>query len=246
MDGIKQIVCLTKNKYRFLGVLGTVLAILSIFFISPLLEKTFYTHLFLQCNFTLLILSTIYTIDRQRTILIAVPFFLLLFVYFDVLSFRYHSLSYMIVAYGCSSAFTMLAIGTLMGKIFRSSFVNAELIFGALMVYLLAGILWTNFYFIENTASPGSFNGVGILSFDSVTFHSIYEQQFNFLYYSFATLATLGMGDITPLSHLAKSLTAMEAMFGQLFVAIIIAKLVSVWWYVPEKIGQGQGQGQGF
>lgn len=71
------------------------------------------------------------------------------------------------------------------------------------------------------------------MNFDSIDFLNTYEQQFNFLYYSFATLATLGMGDITPLDHLAKSLTAMEAMFGQLFVAIIIAKLVSVWWQVP-------------
>jgi len=113
--------------------------------------------------------------------------------------------------------------------------VNAELIFGALMVYLLSGILWANFYFIENMISPGCFQGVGILSFDKTDLLSMYEQQFNFLYYSFATLATLGMGDITPLNHLAKSLTAMQAMFGQLFVAIIIAKLVSVWWHVPGK-----------
>ena len=83
--------------------------------------------------------------------------------------------------------------------------------------------------------TPGSFHGAGILNFDSTTLLNAYEQQFNFLYYSFATLATLGMGDITPLSHLAKSLTALEAMFGQLFVAIIIAKLVSVWWHVPSR-----------
>ncbi len=63
----------------------------------------------------------------------------------------------------------------------------------------------------------------------SVTIPGQYEKLLN----NKATLATLGMGDITPLDHLAKSLTAMEAMFGQLFVAIIIAKLVSVWWYVP-------------
>ena len=120
-----------------------------------------------------------------------------------------------------------------MKKIVRAALINADLIFGALMVYLLAGILWANFYLIENILSPGSFQGAGILTFDSSTFLTIYEQQFNFLYYSFATLATLGTGYITPLNHLAKSLTAMEAIFGQLFVAIIIAKLVSVWWQVP-------------
>lgn len=225
--------CLNKNRSRYCGFLGTIASIIAIFFVVPLLEKNFSTHLFLQCSFTVLILSTVYTVvDKQRSILISVPFFLILFIYFDILSFRYHSVGSMIVAYGCSSLFTLFAIAILMKRILHASLVNAELIFGALMVYLLAGVLWTNFYFIENTISPGSFHGVGILNIDSATFTTIYEQQFNFLYYSFATLATLGMGDITPLSHLAKSLTAMEAMFGQLFVAIIIAKLVSVWWYV--------------
>jgi hypothetical protein len=140
----------------------------------------------------------------------------------------------MIIAHGFSVVFTLLAIIILMRKILHTSQVNADLIFGALMVYLLSGILWADFYLIENILSPGGFQGVGILNFDSSSFLNIYEQQFNFLYYSFATLATLGMGDITPLNHLAKSLTAMEAIFGQLFVAIIIAKLVSVWWQVSE------------
>lgn len=238
MTTVKPNLYINNTSKHVCGFIGTFLSIISIFFIIPLLEKTFYTHLFLQSSFTALILSTIYAVDRQRSILLVVPFFLLLFVYFDVLSFRYHSLGYMIVAYGCSSVFILFAIVILMRKILNASIVNAELVFGALMVYLLAGILWTNFYFIENMAYPSSFQGVGILNFDNVTFLSVYEQQFNFLYYSFATLATLGMGDITPLSHLSKSLTAMEAMFGQMFVAIIIAKLVSVWWYVPGNINK--------
>ncbi len=221
------------NKCRVGGFLGAILAVIAIFFIVPIFEKNFYTHLLLQCSFILLILSSVYAIEAQRSILIMGFFFLIPYIYFDSLSFQYHSLPYMIIAYGFSLAFTLLAIIVLMRKILRAGLVNAELIFGALMVYLLSGILWAKFYFIENMLNPGSFHGAGILNFDSTTLLNAYEQQFNFLYYSFATLATLGMGDITPLSHLAKSLTAVEAMFGQLFVAIIIAKLVSVWWHVP-------------
>lgn len=220
---------------RMTGFLGSFLAIMAIFFIVPVFEKNFYTHLILQCSFILLILSSIYAIDAQRPILILGIFFLIPSIYFDFLSYQYHSLPYMIMAHGFSLAFTLLAIAVLMRKILSAGLVNADLIFGALMVYLLSGILWAKFYFIENMMAPGSFNGAGILDFDSATLLTAYEQQFNFLYYSFATLATLGMGDITPLSHLAKSLTALESMFGQLFVAIIIAKLVSVWWQVPGK-----------
>lgn len=222
------------NKWRVGGFFGAFLAVIAIFFIVPIFEKNFYTHVLLQCSFILLIISSVYAINGQR-ILIMGLFFLIPFIYFDSLSFQYHSLPYMIIAYGFSLAFTLFAIVVLMRKILRAVLVNTDLIFGALMVYLLSGIIWSKFYFIENMLNPGSFHGAGILNFDNTTLLSAYEQQFNFLYYSFATLATLGMGDITPLSHLAKSITAVEAMFGQLFVAIIIAKLVSVWWHVPGK-----------
>jgi hypothetical protein len=226
---------ISRSRWRLGGFLGAFAAVIAIFFIVPVFEKNFYTHLLLQGSFVLLILSSFYAIDDPQSISIMSLFFLIPFIYFDILSHQDHSLMYMIVAYGFSLAFTLLAIVILMRKILRASLVNADLIFGALMVYLLSGILWSKFYFIENMMSPGSFQGAGILHFDSTTLNNAYEQQFNFLYYSFATLATLGMGDITPLSHLAKSLTAMEAMFGQLFVAIIIAKLVSAWWRVPNK-----------
>lgn len=212
------------------GFFGALFAVLLIFFFVPVFEKNFFAHILLQCSFILLIFSSIYAIDGQKSIIMTGLFILIPFIYFDFLSFHYYSLPCMIIAYGFSLLFTLFAIIIIMRKIIHADLVNAHLIFGALMVYLLAGILWSKFYFIENMMTPGSFNGAGILHFDSTTLLNAYEQQFNFLYYSFATLATLGMGDITPLSHLAKSLTAMEAMFGQLFVAIIIAKLVSVWW----------------
>jgi len=222
-------------KWRVGGFLGALLAVIAIFFIVPLFEKNFLTHLLLQCSFVLLIFSSMYVIDAGKSILGVGLFFLIPFVYFDAISVHYNSLLYMVIAYGFSLAFTLIAIFILMRKILRAALVNADLIFGALMVYLLSGILWSKLYFIENMMTPGSFHGAGILHFDSTTLLNAYEQQFNFLYYSFATLATLGMGDITPLSHLAKSLTAIEAMFGQLFVAIIIAKLVNVWWHLPGK-----------
>ncbi|HEV8051175.1 MAG TPA: ion channel [Parachlamydiaceae bacterium] len=235
MELNSQVSCINCNKLRLVGFFGAFLAIIAIFFIVPIFEKNFFTHIILQCSFVLLILSTVYAIEGQRSILITGILFLTPFIYFDSLSFLYHSLPSLIIAYGFSSVFTLFAIFVLMRKILYSSIVNADLIFQALMVYLLSGILWANLYFIENIVSQGSFQGVGILNFDITDFLNTYEQQFNFLYYSFATLATLGMGDITPLDHLAKSLTAMEAMFGQLFVAVVIAKLVSVWRYVPDK-----------
>src|ERR1700722_2722615 len=121
------------DKWRARGAIGAFFAIIAIFLIAPVFKKNFYTHLLLQCSYTLLILSTVYAIDGKRMILKAGLFLLLPFIYFDSISFLYHSHCYMMIAYGFSSLFTSLAITILMRKILSSSLVNAELIFGALM-----------------------------------------------------------------------------------------------------------------
>ena len=51
---------------------------------------------------------------------------------------------------------------------------------------------------------------------------------FNGLYYSFITLSTVGYGDITPVANAAKMLAAAEAITGVLYVAVLIARLVSI------------------
>ena len=50
----------------------------------------------------------------------------------------------------------------------------------------------------------------------------------SFIYYSFVCLTTTGFGDIAPVSEGARSLSVMESVFGQLYVAILIARLVSL------------------
>jgi hypothetical protein len=50
----------------------------------------------------------------------------------------------------------------------------------------------------------------------------------NFIYYSFVCLTTTGFGDIAPMSEGARSLSVMESVFGQLYMAILIARLVSL------------------
>ena len=102
--------------------------------------------------------------------------------------------------------------------ILREKEVTEDLITGAICVYLLLGMVWAFvFYFLE-LVHPGSF------SFATTSEHDVGS----FLYYSFITLATVGYGDIVPLTSPARSLAALEAVMGQLYLAVTIARLVGV------------------
>jgi hypothetical protein len=96
--------------------------------------------------------------------------------------------------------------------------VNHDVIFAAVSAFLLLGIVWTYAYFFLDMANPLSFKGP--------------QAELNrddFFYFSFVTLATLGYGDIVPVTRPARSLAILEALMGQLYLAILIARLVGAY-----------------
>jgi hypothetical protein len=96
-------------------------------------------------------------------------------------------------------------------------------IFGAVCGYLLLGIVWSVLYSALETASPGSFRVPGAEEADLVAGPL---DRGTFSYYSFITLATVGYGDVTPITPLAQTLAWMEAITGQLYLAVLVAGLV--------------------
>jgi len=86
----------------------------------------------------------------------------------------------------------------------------------AIMVYLFLGMLWSRLYEITGLMIPGAFH----MEDGSATITS-------YLYFSFVTLATIGYGDISPVHPVARNLSVLEAITGQMYIAILIARLVS-------------------
>lgn len=213
---------------RLGGFIGAFLAVIAIFLIIPLFSRSFITHMALQCSFIFLLISTIYSIGRDKKILVIGLCFLMPYIVFDLLSLYNNSLTFMMSAYAFCLIFTFLAMCILVKKILWAPKIDTNLIFGSVTVYLLAAVLWAKMFFIENTFFPGSFKSVDV-NFATAILENAYDVQFNLFYYSFTVITTLGLGDIQPIHNLAKSLTAIEAMFGQLFIAVIVSKLVSTW-----------------
>ncbi len=121
-----------------------------------------------------------------------------------------------------SDSWTLLAIViiafVLLTQVFRAGPVTHLRIQGAIAVYLLFGVGWAHAYHIAATLQPGSFNySAGELSTVG-----------DWAYYSFVTLTTVGYGDITPVRQVARNLAIGEALAGQLYLAVMIARLVAM------------------
>ena len=99
----------------------------------------------------------------------------------------------------------------------RAASVDAEHLYAALSAYLLAGIFFGLFYWVLEQSWPGTFAFSGKFSRVSA------------LYFSFVTLATLGYGDIVPRTDIARGLAIVEGVGGQLFLAVLVARLVSLY-----------------
>jgi hypothetical protein len=218
-----------QNHRPLCGFIGSFIAFIAIFFIVPLFIKSLSSHVALQSCFVLLILSTIYTLSERKSLFLAGLVLIIPFITIDTLSIIQDSLDLMVIAYSFYCLFIFCAIILLARRVLNITKIDTNLIFGAVMIYILAGILWAKLYFIADTLIPNSFHGISSIDLRKSTLEAGYQNQFDLLYYSFTTLATLGIGDILPLHHLTKSLTVLEAIFGQLFLATVIAKVVSVW-----------------
>lgn len=96
--------------------------------------------------------------------------------------------------------------------------VTVNVLCGATASYLLIGFVFANIYSLIHVINPAAFNIQSISHDDS-------PLQI-FTYFSFITLTTLGYGDITPVTNLARTFSWLEAAFGQIYLTVLIAQLV--------------------
>jgi len=104
---------------------------------------------------------------------------------------------------------------------FRQGPVTWSRIQGGISAYLLLGMAWASAFDLVEQLQPGSFRFVSEPT-------NIDQLTAKLIYFSFATLTTVGFGDILPVAPFARSLAIAEAMVGQLFPAILIGALVAM------------------
>lgn len=220
---------LLSTPAKTVGYFGVFLSLLTIFMVMPLLANKSYSFIGLQACLAILLTSISYSLLEKKDSLMTGVWVVFLFIALDGFGFYYNTAIFIVLAYVIYSLYLLFAIILLLRVLMKAPVIDTNIVFGTLSIYLLMGMLWGKLYFMNLMLFPDSFHGVSMRSHNLENWGANFDAQFDLLYYSFTTLATLGMGDITPTHHLSKSLTVLEAMSGQMFVAIVIAKIVSVW-----------------
>lgn len=132
------------------------------------------------------------------------------------------------VRYATTAAFLLFASIAVFLVVLQEHEVSTSTIIGGISVYLLIGIAFINLYVLVEVMHPGSIE-IGGRTLTEIATDPAHTDEFTLmLYFSFTTLTTLGYGDIHPVRPIAQLLANTEAVIGQLYVAIFVARLVAL------------------
>ena len=138
-----------------------------------------------------------------------------------------------------ATAVALIAAGFAIRFALGRGVMTAERVYAALSAYLLAGLFFGLLYWDIESTWPGAFGEAGTTTPARMSLSTA-------IYFSFVTLATLGYGDVVPKSDLVRGLAVLQAVSGQLYIAVTIARLVGA--YVaggpadPEARADGQAE----
>ena len=203
-------------KERFLGLLIFIIALI---IVGPLIEEFVHLRILYDILWSAVLVSAIYAVSHKKRyilvgVLLALPMLASIWSSYFVVD-----LPLGVVGGLCGAAFFTFAIIQILVFIYNQKEVTGDIIAGAAIVYLLMALAWSSIFAVLESLHPGSF------SFPEIEGISTSRP---FLYYSFVTLTTLGYGDITPVTKLARSLCILEAVMGQLYLVVQVAWLVGV------------------
>jgi hypothetical protein len=212
-----------RTDFRFLF-----FSLIAMSLLGPILGTSFYRYGIMELTFTAVLISVVARSDRgpaQMTISLVLGIPALL----SMVSGRFTHEGLLPMARSVLvAAFLGYTAYVVLSSILRTRGITSQEVFGALSVYLLLGMTWQFFFALCLQADPGAISfPEGPSSLTSSPAESELTMQ-NLTYFSFVTLSTLGYGDIVPVSRMARTLAWMEAVFGQLFLAVLVARLVGL------------------
>jgi hypothetical protein len=211
-----------KIRYFFLLVLLLVQFTLDNFFDEHIVGMKV-----LDLIFLVMLLAGVYAISHSRKLFVTSLMFAVTAFAANVLVYILRDPSFALISFILYCILSVLIAIAILSDVLKGGRITTDKICGAICVYLFLGVIWALLYTIIEHIHPGSFtlNQTAFSPTDSDL--GVYKYG-HLSYYSFVTLTTLGYGDISPVTSPARSLAVLEAVVGQLYIAILIARLVGI------------------
>jgi hypothetical protein len=186
----------------------------------PILNRFTPARIFLDILLTAITIFMVYTISHKKGQVIVGLLLAIVMLASLWLQYVYPNIGIAAIGMIAGVLFTAVVITNIMIFMFQSEGVNKETIYAAILLYLLIGLMWAFIYTFLELVDPASFN---------IDLSRPEGYLLVFQYFSFVTITTLGYGDVTPVTEVAKAFAVLEAVVGQLYLVIIVAWLVGTY-----------------
>lgn len=191
------------------------LALLTIIFIVPCMSGQ--RELLISILLCTLVISGLFAADFSRAAFRILFSIGLLVIMVTVLNLLFPDIQYLNpITFILNTLFFIVVTIALVAHVAIAGEVHRSTLLSAINSYLLIGLTLSILFLILDLFVPGSFTQVD----------AVEGGLSSFIYYGFVTLTTLGYGDITPDTSMARSLASLTALFGQLYLVIIMALLI--------------------
>ena len=210
-------------RFRRFTTVQLLVALALLFFAFPFVEEVKGGNIIVSILFSLVLLSAVLAVAERKSVLIVAIILAIPAIGGRWINHLQPDLFPPSIFLSAGLILVGFVVANLLRFVLRAPSVNVEVLCASIAAYLMLGLMWTMAYWLVDQLTPG-----GAFSFNTNTGKQSMNG-FNAFYFSFITLSTVGYGDITPVSRIARWLAATEAMTGLLYVTVLIARLVSLY-----------------
>ena len=177
------------------------------------------------------LLSSIFNCHHKRSIkwiasILAVPT-----VIFSWLNLAYPSEPFFVTEAVCTILFMTICAASILRDVVLRAHVTLETLKGVICAYFMVAFAFAYSYYLIEYLQPGTFK----FTYQDISAFSFTHFVSEMLYFSFVTLLTIGYGDIVAARDVGQTATVVEGIIGQFYVAILVARLVSVYSFYSDK-----------
>ena len=198
----------------------TILLLLMLFVVAPLQALGIFAFQVFELVLAMMLVAGVFIISGSRTAVAAMIVALAMIITAAVLRIRSPSILDLNLFAGAWLIVGVTLAWAVARSIFSPGRVTYHRIIGAVLLYLTVAIIFAAFFTFIGTLQPDAFANMKVEDSPKLATELIY--------FSFATMTTTGYGDISPLHPVARAMCNLEAIFGQLYPATLLARLVTL------------------